>query len=441
VVDPTTLLRLLDTLKRSTLIRLLGEFHLLKPKGYLSRALLLEALQAAPQVSTEEVLDSLSRAELIPVCKRLGAHPSGSRHQLVQRLRRLLRWLPFTEARTFVRALGLQSEKEWRTWSKGARPDLPPRPASIPASPSNTYRDGGWAGVGDWLGTGTIATHLRIYWPYERAKRYVQELELRNKDEWTLWSKGKLRGRSARPPEIPRTPTRVYADHWVSWGDWLGTGNVNNKDRIFLPYAEARRHTRQHAFSTASAWLEWRFGHRPDLPACPSGMPSHPGERYRGQGWKGWRDFVGPTYTGPSRSFRSFAASRKFVRALGITSLLQYQAWSRGDLPELLKRPHDVPTNPQLYYRDQWQGWGHFLGTGRLHAGGPPKRSFVKARAFVRSLGLKTVVEWRAWCRGDRPDLPPRPDDIPAGAAVYYSAEWQGFRDWLRGPERSGSQG
>ena len=55
----------------------------------------------------------------------------------------------------------------------------------------------------------------------------------------------------------------------------------------------------------------------------------------------------------------------------------------------------------------------------------------------MRSLGLRTVAEWRAWCRGDRPDLPPRPEVIPTGAANYYRDEWQGFRDWLREPRRA----
>ena len=57
-------------------------------------------------------------------------------------------WMPFEEARAFVRLLGLKTRKEWNKWAKTeARLD------NIPAAPDKTYRDNGWVGVKDWLGT------------------------------------------------------------------------------------------------------------------------------------------------------------------------------------------------------------------------------------------------------------------------------------------------
>src|SRR5262249_25980265 len=57
-----------------------------------------------------------------------------------------------------------------------------------------------------------------------------------------------------------------------------------------------------------------------------------------------------------------------------------------------------------------------------------------KARAFVRSLGLKSVKDWHAYCRSEQ-----KPDDIPAGPyAVYANSGWISWVDWLGDGQRKG---
>ena len=60
---------------------------------------------------------------------------------------------PFTEARIFVRKLGLKSFAEWATYKAGHRADLPPQPDDIPATPHAIYRNKGWLSWPDFLGT------------------------------------------------------------------------------------------------------------------------------------------------------------------------------------------------------------------------------------------------------------------------------------------------
>ena len=55
---------------------------------------------------------------------------------------------PFKEARAFVRSLGFRNGKEWSEWSKSGQ-----RPDGIPSNPNATYKDKGWVGMKDWLGT------------------------------------------------------------------------------------------------------------------------------------------------------------------------------------------------------------------------------------------------------------------------------------------------
>src|SRR5262249_24109602 len=62
-------------------------------------------------------------------------------------------WRPFPLAREFVRALGLKSSAGWHAYCNSGQ-----RPFDIPRKPNEVYAHEGWAGMGDWLGTGTIAT-------------------------------------------------------------------------------------------------------------------------------------------------------------------------------------------------------------------------------------------------------------------------------------------
>jgi len=66
--------------------------------------------------------------------------------------------------------------------------------------------------------------------------------------------------------------------------------------------------------------------------------------------------------------------------------------------------------------------------------GGPDRRSvglryrtFKKARAFVRGLGLKSAIEWRDYSKSGT-----MPEDIPiAPHHVYANDGWAGWSDWL----------
>ena len=55
---------------------------------------------------------------------------------------------PFEEAREFVRTLGLKSISEWTKYAKSGK-----KPEDIPSTPNGVYKDKGWKGLRDWLGT------------------------------------------------------------------------------------------------------------------------------------------------------------------------------------------------------------------------------------------------------------------------------------------------
>lgn len=59
-------------------------------------------------------------------------------------------------------------------------------------------------------------------------------------------------------------------------------------------------------------------------------------------------------------------------------------------------------------------------------------RNFEEARAFARSLGLKSGAEWRRYSKGEFEHLGLRPEDVPGcPERIYRDEGWSGYRDWL----------
>jgi superfamily II DNA or RNA helicase len=188
-----------------------------------------------------------------------------------------LEFLPFEGAREFVRNLHLKSRADWQAWAKSGA-----RPSDIPASPVKTYANQGWRGMGDWLGTGTLRTQDRIYRPFTEARDFAHQLNMQNSDEWRVWSKT-----LDRPTDIPATPDHVYSE-WQGWGDWLGTGNIHNRERVYRAFEEARDFVRNLGLQGRDEWIEWaNSGER------PQDIPVYPGGYYRYRGWQGWGDWLG----------------------------------------------------------------------------------------------------------------------------------------------------
>jgi hypothetical protein len=68
----------------------------------------------------------------------------------------LRQYRSFKEARAFVHGLGLKTGAEWHAYAKSGK-----KPTDIPAYPNELYENDGWAGWGDWVGTGRVADRLR----------------------------------------------------------------------------------------------------------------------------------------------------------------------------------------------------------------------------------------------------------------------------------------
>ena len=60
----------------------------------------------------------------------------------------IIKWLPFEEARDYVRQLNIENSLDWAKYAKSGD-----KPKKIPAKPRKVYKDKGWISMPDWLGT------------------------------------------------------------------------------------------------------------------------------------------------------------------------------------------------------------------------------------------------------------------------------------------------
>ena len=316
----------------------------------------------------------------------------------------------FHEARKFVRALGLRTQKDWQAYAKSAE-----LPSDIPRDQTTVYRGQGWTGIGDSLGTGTIAKFRRVYRPFEEARAFIQKQGLQSVAEWQAFARSE-----SLPADIPASPDKVYCDTgWLGFGDWLGTGTLANFRRVYRPFEEARVFVRALGLRTRAEWDE--YAKSEDRPAD---IPAGPRVVYLNRGWIGWGDWLGTgAIASFRRVFRPFHEARAFVHTLGLRGEDDWKSYTKsGSLPS------DIPVGPFRVYREQgWVSWGDWLGTGTIASSRRIFRSFEEARAFVRSLGLRTQKDWQAYARSEA-----RPADIPGSPdRVYRDQGWGSLGDWL----------
>jgi superfamily II DNA or RNA helicase len=319
-------------------------------------------------------------------------------------------YLPFGQSRAFVHSLHLKNRSEWETWSRSEG-----RPTNIPATPLLVYKNAGWKGWGDWLGTGLVASQNRVFRPFSEARELVRALHLASMREWKEWSSS-----DRRPPDIPSNPVSTYGrTRWQGWADWLGTGTIATYDRVYRPFEQARLFARSLGLKDEQAWRAWSKSlERPeDVPATPARV-------YRHQGWAGMGDWLGTGNIAPTKlQFRPFAEAREHVHARCFATRSEWIEWAKS--PD---RPRDIPSNPERTYAGSgWIDYSDWLGTAIIANQARVYRDFIEARTVVRALGLRSKNDWDEWIRSSE-----RPSDIPYHPErVYRDRGWAGWADWL----------
>ena len=337
------------------------------------------------------------------------------------------RFLPFEEARKYVRSLKLKSSKEWYKFCKS--PDFP---NNIPKRPGKTYDENGWDGFSDWLGTGhgryLLEGKGRL--SFEEAREFVRKLNISGLNGWIAYCKS-----GKRPANIPASAHTAYKDKWQGYGDWTGT--ERKRHTKFLPFKEAREFARSLNLFTQQSWDKFTKSNE-----RPKNIPAVPDQTYKKE-WTGWKDWLRKTdeiltehlvsvedtkvtdaidsaIGDLKQKCLSYTKAREFVRKLGLKRQKEWFAYAKSN-----ERPANIPASPYNVY-DEWTSFSDWLGTTRIRP--TSFLPFEEAREFARKLGFKNQEEWEKFVTSGK-----KPIGIPAQPDAYYvrTNEWTNWYDWL----------
>jgi hypothetical protein len=126
-------------------------------------------------------------------------------------------------------------------------------------------------------------------------------------------------------------------------------------------------------------------------------------------------------------SYRSYSNAKSFVHKLQIENEESWRLYCTDELHGLEPKPSDIPEDPELVYKDAWEGWRKWLGDKSLRR----YKKFHLARELVRQLGIASEADWNLYREDKLKGHEPRPWYIPANPQAIYFKEWIDWRDWL----------
>lgn len=175
-------------------------------------------------------------------------------------------YLTYSEAASAARVLGCRKISEYQKKCSADK--------RLRTDPAEVYKDKGWAGWGDYLGTGRKqrrkASKLGFYSTYKEALEAARKLGFRKCLEYQ-------EGYTA-DDRLPSTPKKQYPKDWVDWDTFLGTS--------FYTYLEACAVVRRLGVTAAKRYPKQGYANDPRL-------PRHPESVYFGDGWVDWPTFLG----------------------------------------------------------------------------------------------------------------------------------------------------
>ena len=385
---------------------------------------------------------------------------------------RFRKWMPFEDARDFVRNLGLKSSREWREYISTGK-----KPSNIPSNPNQIYKE--FQGIGDWLGSNTVQTQSRVYLSFFEARKFVRKLNLKSNQQWREYLKS-----GKKPSNIPSAlPGRYKNKGWKGWSDFLGHSNRYRRDVEYLNFLEARKYVRGLGIGSTKQWQEYcRSDKKPaNIPKdiykyysndnrwksfqdffaykvkttskkeylsfeearnyvrslnliskrqwfmyfqsvkCPAHIPKGADEIYRNRGWISWYDYLGVN-PGSSEKYLSYSEAKSYVSNLGIKTSYDWASYYKDG-----KLPHNIPKKPNRTYKNiGWIDWFDFLGTDGSRRG-KEFVSFNKAKKFFIDNNIKTSLEWISFQK-----IEGRPSFIPSNLQTTYKGKgWRGWKDFL----------
>jgi predicted helicase len=277
----------------------------------------------------------------------------------------------------------------------------------------------------DFVDESELATQLQIklweklsrfsWMPFEEAREIVRSLKIKSAKEYRFQY---YQERNIALKYIPSSPDKLYReDGWISWGDWLGTNIISNRDKEFLSFFDARELARGFNFKNAKQWQNFASSEN-----RPNNIPASPPAIYKTE-WISWGDWLGTNkLSSINRNYLNFNDARTIIRKLKLKSYKDWQVYSSAE-----DFPFNIPKAPDHVYKNNgWNGWIDFLGNENRKIKIKDFYNFKEAKLVMLKLKLKSNREWRNYCKSAQKD-----PKLPYNPERKYSEEWKGWADFL----------
>ena len=304
----------------------------------------------------------------------------------------------FKLAREFVRSKNFNSATEYLLAKKNKN-----IPADLPADPRVIYQYSGWKNWGDYLGTDNLATGTIKYWPYDKAKKYLKKLRLKNETEFY-----KLKVEKKIPKEIPAGYRRIYKGKFKYSGDFLGTDNFVKTEKSYL---QSKVFAKKNNIKSLKQWKNFIKKKKlfPKFPINPENV-------YNKKGWVNRIDFFGQ-----GRINKVPFSYKKFK-----SEILKYNIKSRKDYDKLYKSkkfPNNFPKTPHNVFRDKgWLGWSDFLNITNFSTAKRNYYSLVQLKKIVKNKQISNEKEYKEYYR--------RKIDSKIPSKPYKTYKDKGWKGW-----------
>lgn len=244
--------------------------------------------------------------------------------------------ITYKEASKRAQELDIKTRKEWIGYTGDRN--------GVPISPNKVFQDNGWI---DW--NHFLRGNKKRYWCFNRSKKYVKTLSLKNVKEWSKFCVS-----GDKPFEIPSAPDKYYKE-WISWDDFLNVKNIKSYKKINpLNFEDLKKLVKELGLKNRREWREYCNSNKRD-----SLISSHPELCYKEE-WKGWGDFFGTNVISNVEKNKSFLNLGELKCYIKKEKINNRSKWNELILPK--NRPNFIPTNPDKTYKNKgWTTWGDFF--------------------------------------------------------------------------------
>ena len=244
---------------------------------------------------------------------------------------------------------------------------------------------------------------------FKSAREFAIELRLKDVKMWYAYCKLK------KPIDIPYNPERTYKNKgWISWGDFLGTGNTSSHKIQFRDFKSSREFARSLGLKSKHEWDDYcKSDHKPE------DIPTTPYRIYKNKGWVSMGDWLGTGRVADQlKEYRDFKSAREFARKLKLKGSKEWYGYCKSG-----NKPDDIPALPSNTYKNKgWASWGDWLGTGNISNVSKSKQylPFKDAREEARKLAKQyNIKNWKDWQNAVKKGLIPK--NIPSNPYQSYS--------------------